>query len=66
MLVANSAALLVTGVLGFVTFRRIATPIQALEGSVEDIAAGDYAKPVPFAAATDETTSMVRNGCSRR
>jgi two-component system, sensor histidine kinase and response regulator len=61
MLVANSAALLLTGLLGFVTFRRIVTPIQALEGSVTDIAAGDYAKAVPFISATDETGGLARS-----
>src|SRR3954453_7120774 len=40
MFVANSGAFLLTGLLGFLTFRRIVTPIQALEGSVTDIAAG--------------------------
>ena len=38
MLIANSAALLVTGLLGFLTFRRIVTPIRALETSVKTIA----------------------------
>ena len=49
MLVANSTAFLLTGLLGFLTFRRIVNPIQALEASVKAIAAGDYAKAVPFA-----------------
>ncbi len=61
MFVANSAAFLLTGLLGFVTFRRIVTPIRALEGSVTDIAAGDYAKPVPFTNTTDETGGLARS-----
>ncbi len=61
MLVANSAALLLTGLLGFLTFRRIVNPIQALESSVKSIAAGDYAKEVPFTAATDETGGLARS-----
>src|SRR4051812_14656524 len=61
LFVANSGAFLLTGLLGFLTFRRIVTPIQALEGSVTDIAAGDYAKPVPFTSATDETGGLARS-----
>ena len=58
---ANSAAFLITGVLGFLTYRRIVGPIQALDGSVRDIAAGDYARPVPFVAASDETGGLARS-----
>ena len=61
MLVANSAAFLLTGLLGFLTFRRIVTPIRALEASVTTIAAGEYGKPVPFTAATDETGGLARS-----
>jgi len=61
MLLANSTALVLTGLLGYLTFRRIVRPIQALEGSVKTIAAGDYSKAVPFAAAADETGSLARS-----
>jgi PAS domain S-box-containing protein len=61
MLLANSAAVLVTAVLGFLTFRRIVKPIQALETSVKTIAAGDYAKQVPFTDAVDETGGLARS-----
>src|SRR6185436_5487601 len=61
MFVANATALLVTGLLGFVTFRRIVTPIQALEASVKTIAGGDYQKAVPFVRATDETGGLARS-----
>ena len=61
MLIANSAAILLTGLLGFLTFRRIVKPIQALETSVKTIAAGDYAKEVPFTQATDETGGLARS-----
>jgi signal transduction histidine kinase/DNA-binding response OmpR family regulator/HPt (histidine-containing phosphotransfer) domain-containing protein len=61
MLIANSAALLLTGVLGFLTFRRIVRPIQALESSVTTIAAGDYGKEVPFVRAPDETGGLARS-----
>jgi signal transduction histidine kinase/CheY-like chemotaxis protein/CHASE3 domain sensor protein len=61
MLIANSAAFLLTGVLGFLTFRRIVGPIQALDGSVRGIAEGDYAKPVPFVDARDETGGLARS-----
>ena len=51
MLIANSTALLLTGLLGFLTFRRIVNPIQALETSVKAIAAGDYGKASPLSSA---------------
>ena len=61
MLVANLTALLVASLLGFLTFRRIVTPIQALDASVKTIAAGDYQKAVPFVAAPDETGGLARS-----
>jgi signal transduction histidine kinase/CheY-like chemotaxis protein/HAMP domain-containing protein len=61
VLLATLAALLATGALGFVTMRRIVNPIQALDGSVKAIAAGDYAKAVPFVEATDETGGLARS-----
>jgi two-component system sensor histidine kinase/response regulator len=61
MIVANATALLLASLLGFLTFRRIVTPIRALEASVETIAAGDYEKAVPFVGATDETGSLARS-----
>jgi signal transduction histidine kinase/DNA-binding response OmpR family regulator len=61
LLAAVAAALAFSGLLGFVTFRRIVTPIRALEGSVTTIAAGDYAKVVPFTTATDETGGLARS-----
>jgi signal transduction histidine kinase/CheY-like chemotaxis protein/HAMP domain-containing protein len=61
MFLANSTAFLLTGLLGFLTFRRIVTPIHALETSVQTIAAGDYGKAVPFVDATDETGTLARS-----
>ncbi|MHC1764461.1 MAG: PAS domain S-box protein [Verrucomicrobiia bacterium] len=61
MLTGNSAAVLLTALLGFLTFRRIVTPIQGLEASVQTIAAGDYARNVPFTEATDETGGLARS-----
>ena len=61
MLIANTSALLLTGVLGFLTFRRIVRPIRALESSVTTIAAGDYGKAVPFVSAADETGGLARS-----
>jgi PAS domain S-box-containing protein len=58
---AGGLAFLVTAGLGFLTFRRIVTPIRALEASVRTIAAGDYEKPVPYVRATDETGSLARS-----
>ena len=59
--IAGALGFLVTAGLGFLTFRRIVTPIRALEASVRTIAAGDYDKPVPYVKATDETGSLARS-----
>ena len=61
ILAANVAAILLTGVLGFLTFRRIVKPIQALNTSVRAIAAGNYGQAVPFTSATDETGGLARS-----
>ena len=60
ILVVNLAALVLTGLVGFLTFRRIVSPIQALERSVKAVAAGDYTQSVPFTEATDETGGLAR------
>ena len=61
MAAAVAAALIVSGVLGYFTFRRIVTPIRGLEESVRAIAGGDYSKPVPFVTAKDETGALARS-----
>jgi PAS domain S-box-containing protein len=61
MFVADMAALLLTALLGFLTLRRIVTPIQALNSSVTTIAAGDYTQSVPFTTSTDETGGLARS-----
>jgi two-component system sensor histidine kinase/response regulator len=61
ILVANILGLLLTGSIGYFTVRRIVAPIQALDASVKTIAAGDYAKEVPFTMATDETGGLARS-----
>ncbi len=61
ILIANTLAFLVTGVFGFLTFRRIVTPIRALEASVTAIADGEYDMTVPFVDATDETGGLARS-----
>ncbi|MFN0126973.1 MAG: response regulator [Verrucomicrobiales bacterium] len=57
----NTAAFVLTGLLGYLTFRRIVNPIRGLEDSVKTIAAGDYTKEVPFTNATDETGGLARS-----
>jgi len=61
ILVGNSAAFLLTAVLGLYTFQRIVKPIRALDDSVRTIAGGDYAQQVPFTEATDETGGLARS-----
>jgi len=58
---ANATVFVLTGLLGFLTFRRIVTPIRALERSVKTIAGGDYGREVPFTEATDETGGLARS-----
>jgi two-component system sensor histidine kinase/response regulator len=59
--VGNTSVILLTGLMGFFTFRRIVHPIRALETSVRATAAGDYAQVVPFTEATDEAGSLARS-----
>ena len=61
LLISIVGSLLLTGILGFLTFRGIVNPIRALQASVETIAAGDYVQAVPFIKATDETGSLARS-----
>ena len=61
ILAANAAALVLTGLLGLLTARRIVKPIQALERSVKAVAGGDYSQSVPFTDAPDETGGLARS-----
>src|SRR5262245_20059007 len=61
VLTVNVVALGLTALIGFLTFRRIVTPIQALERSVKTVAAGDYTQSVPFTDAGDETGGLARS-----
>ena len=61
LLAAEAAAVLLTGLLGFLAFRRIVYPIQALERSVRTVAAGDYSRSVPFTDEADETGDLARS-----
>lgn len=61
ILVAGIVAVVLSGFLGWLTFRKIATPVRALQASVESIAGGDYALEVPFTGATDETGALARS-----
>ncbi len=54
-------ALLLSGCLGWLTFRKIIHPIRALQTSVETIAQGDYANVVPFTDGTDEVGALARS-----
>ena len=61
LLTAIAIGMLLSAIIGFLTFRRIVRPIRALQTSVESIAAGDYGQTVPFTQATDETGSLARS-----
>ena len=60
-LIAVIVVVLLTMVLGVATLRSIVNPIRGLNVSVNEIAAGDYAKAVPFVEATDETGGLARS-----
>ena len=61
MLIAVGIIMLLSGTLGFFTFRRIVYPVRALQVSVERIASGTYTHSVPFTTATDETGALARS-----
>ncbi len=58
---AVALALLLSGGLGFLTYRSIVRPTRALQASVESIVGGDYAAVVPFTHAQDEIGSLARS-----
>ncbi|HSU52849.1 MAG TPA: PAS domain S-box protein, partial [Candidatus Dormibacteraeota bacterium] len=60
-IIATCTAVLLTALLGFLTFRRIVQPIHALGASVKAIAAGEYSQEVPFTSAADETGGLARS-----
>jgi two-component system, sensor histidine kinase and response regulator len=61
LIIAGVVGLVLSGLLGFVTLLRIVKPIRALEASVKSIAAGDYAKDIPFTRASDEIGGLARS-----
>ncbi len=61
LLLAIALSMALSGVLGFVTFRRIIYPIRGLQSSVESIASGDFTRDVPFTSATDESGALARS-----
>ena len=60
-LVALALALLLSGGFGLLTFHKIASPVRALQASVESIVGGDYGLAVPFTHALDETGALARS-----
>jgi PAS domain S-box-containing protein len=60
-LLALIIALLLSGGLGLLTFRRIVGPVRALQGTVESIVGGDFGAAVPFTDARDETGALARS-----
>jgi two-component system, sensor histidine kinase and response regulator len=61
LVVAIGLAMLLSGILGVLSFRRIVRPVRALQASVESIASGDYGQAVPFTHSTDETGALARS-----
>ena len=60
-LVAVGIALVLSGILGLLTFRGIINPIRILQTSVESIAKGNYAAEVPFMKGADEIGRLARS-----
>jgi PAS domain S-box-containing protein len=60
MVIAACVALLLSALVGLITFKRIVDPIRGLQRSVNAIARGDYAQPVPCTKAADETGDLAR------
>ena len=60
-LIAVGVGILLSGFLGYWTFRKIAPPIRSLTTTVETIAGGDYSREVPFAASPDELGDLARS-----
>jgi PAS domain S-box-containing protein len=61
LMMATAAAMLLSLVFGYFTFRRIVHPIQALQTSVQAIAGGDYTQAVPFTTMAGETGELARS-----
>ena len=61
LLAAIAVAMLLSGTLGLLTFRRIVHPIRNLQTSVESIAAGDYVRAVPSTREAGEIGGLARS-----
>jgi PAS domain S-box-containing protein len=61
LIMAIAAAMLLSGALGYLTFRRIVHPIRGLQTTVKSIAAGDYTQSVPFTTSAGETGDLARS-----
>jgi two-component system, sensor histidine kinase and response regulator len=60
MAVAAGVALILSALVGLVTFQRIVGPIRGLQKAVNTIARGDYAQEIPFTKGADETGDLAR------
>jgi PAS domain S-box-containing protein len=61
LMLATAAAMLLSLVFGYFTFRRIVHPIRGLQTSVQAIAGGDYTQAVPFTTMAGETGELARS-----
>jgi PAS domain S-box-containing protein len=60
MVMAACVALVLSAIVGSLTFKRIVGPIRGLQRTVNAIARGDYAQEVPYTTAADETGDLAR------
>jgi signal transduction histidine kinase/CheY-like chemotaxis protein/HPt (histidine-containing phosphotransfer) domain-containing protein/methyl-accepting chemotaxis protein len=61
LLGAIAVAIVLSTVLGYITFRQLVYPIRGLTTSVESIAGGDYLQPVPNTGASGEVGQLARS-----
>jgi PAS domain S-box-containing protein len=61
LLTATLVAILLSGILGYITFRKIVYPIRRLQVTVKSIAAGNYREDVPYTDSAGETGDLARS-----
>jgi CHASE3 domain sensor protein len=61
LLTATLIAVLLSGILGYITLRKIVHPIRGLQASVKSIADGNYPEAVPYTKSAGETGDLARS-----
>jgi PAS domain S-box-containing protein len=61
LLTATLVGVLLSGILGYITFRKIVQPIRGLQVSVKSIADGNYQESIPYTESAGETGDLARS-----